>query len=151
MKKNIFFILLALLGSPIAGFNQTKFSPKDEALRQFNRLKPGIEKAGDGIMQDPDVVTGDINGDKLPDCIISYILTPKEGGNMVYGHECLIYLNTGTGMKAAGKFPEFKFCYALNSIHNGLIVVNKFTCAPPYNDDLGKSNLAYRNGKIVVE
>lgn len=101
-------------------------------------------------MDDVQAIEGDINGDGRPDCILSYVFTPKEGGNAIVGHVCTIYINTGNGMKNAGNFPEFKFCYGLDKIENQLIIVGKYTCMPPYNDDLGKAKLAYRGGKIVL-
>src|SRR4051812_30468885 len=107
MKNSIFYTAAFLILIPAISLAQTVPSAKTEALKQFNKLKPGIEKSSKGIVDNPMAVEGDINGDGRTDCLISYVLTPKAGGNMIIGHDVLIYLNTGKGMKAAGKFPEF--------------------------------------------
>jgi|GEM_PF-2961440 len=134
---------------PSMAFSQSKFSPADEALKQFNSTKAAFEKQYDGIIDEPRVFTGDLNGDHLPDCIISFVMNPKEGGNAIIASINILYLNTGKGMKRALEFPEFKFCYGIDRIQNGLIYIKQYECAPPYMTFTKASRLAYRDGKII--
>ncbi|GAB3931268.1 hypothetical protein [Mucilaginibacter myungsuensis] len=129
--------------------HQPKDAPDVAALKQFEKIRAAIEKDGKGVMDTPIAITGDINGDNRPDCIVSYVLTPKGGGNMIIGDGHYIYLNIGSGMKAAGKFPSFKFCYSLDAIKAGVIHVKKYKCAPPYNESDGVGKLVYKSSKIV--
>jgi hypothetical protein len=146
--KRIF--LFAIFCVPAIVFGQDKFSPSKKALSLFNHYKSVIEKNNDSIIvQDPQIIVGDLNGDNLPDCILSFVMTPKEGGNMIVGHECVIYLNTGKGMKVLGAFPHFKFCYGIDYIKDGMIFIKQYECAPPYNTFLKESRLYFRNGKIM--
>ncbi|QKJ31759.1 hypothetical protein HQ865_18965 [Mucilaginibacter mali] len=148
MKKFNTHMLTLLLCIPVFVFAQKRL-PADEALKLFKPTIPAIEKQTKGIVQEPNVFIGDINGDKKPDCIVSYVVTPKEGGNAIMQHTSVIYLNTGNGMRNAGSFPDLKFCYGISAIKDGLIMIDKIKCAPPYMEVTGRGKLAYRDGKIV--
>jgi hypothetical protein len=124
------------------------FSPKEESIKQFNIDKPAIEQQYDALTDEPESFVGDINDDGLPDCILSVVMTPKDGGNMIVAHECFIYINTGSGMRPAGTFPDLEFCYAIDNIKNNVINIKEYECAPPYNTYIKTRKLIYRNGKV---
>ena len=142
------FTFLIITGIPSIVRAQHNFSPAKEALRLFNLYKPTIEKKNNAIVDDPIVLTGDINGDSLTDCIISFVMTSKDGGNAIIGYESAIYLNKGTGMKVVGAFPAFKFCYGLEHIKNQVIYAREYECQPPYNKVIRKREFVYKEGEI---
>jgi len=111
---------------------QKNFSPAKEALRLFNAYKPTIEKSNDAIVDEPNIVTGDLNGDGKMDCIISFVMTSKDGGNAIIGQDAAIYINKVNEMKVVGNF-NLKICYSVEKIKNKIIYVNEYECAPPYN------------------
>lgn len=148
MNSTKCIFLTALLLAPVMGFCQDN-APAKEALKLFNHNKPAIERKNHGIVQEPEVFTSDLNLDGLPDCILSFVITPKGGGNLILGHESYIYINSGKRMKLAGVFPKFKFCYGIDHVKNDLIYLKQYQCAPPYNVFLKESKLAYRRGKII--
>lgn len=129
---------------------QHKFSPGKEALILFNKYKPVIERKNNAIVDNPAAIVGDINGDGKDDCIISFVMTSKDGGNAIIGHEAAIYLNTGTSMKVTGAFPKIDFCYALDHIKDQVIYAKEYECKPPYNTVLRERKFAYEGGKIKV-
>ena len=139
-----FFVLL-----PFIGIGQVKYDPAKEALRLFNKYKPKIEETNNAIVDERKTFIGDLNGDGLPDCVVTFVMTSKDGGNMIAGSENVIYLNTGNGMKVSGAFPHFKYCFFVDDIKDGVIHIEKYKCAPPYAEVTGKARLIYRNGKIV--
>lgn len=141
---SIFLVLL-----PFIGIGQMKYDPKKEALRLFNEYKPKIEETNDAIVDDPKIFVGDLNEDGLPDCVIAFAMTPKNGGNGIVGSDNVIYLNTGKGMKVTGAFPHFRRCYFIDSIEKGVIYIEYYKCAPPYNEITGQGKLVYQKGKIV--
>src|SRR5690349_22569200 len=106
--KLIFLVLIII---PFMGLAQQKFSPSNEALALFNKYKPVIEKKNNAIVDEPNVITGDINGDGKEDCIVCFVMTSRSGGNAIIGQGSAIYLNKGTQMKVAGEFPQLSFCY----------------------------------------
>lgn len=144
-------LLLAtlVLSLPLAGAPQANYDPAKESLKLFNKYKPRIEKTNNAIVDEPKVFVSDLNGDGLPDCVVAFVMTSKNGGNIMVGSENVIYLNTGKGMKVAGSFPHFKYCYFIDSIKGGIIYTQHYVCAPPYNQIIGKGKLAYKKGKIV--
>jgi len=80
----------------------------------------------------------------------SFVMTSKNGGNAIIGHESAIYLNTGMNMKVVGGFPDCKFCYTLDHIHNQVIFGKEYECMPPYNHVLRERKFAYVGGKVKV-
>ncbi|HWK02433.1 MAG TPA: hypothetical protein VNS58_02300 [Puia sp.] len=142
--------ILVLVILPSLSQGQKTFSPAKEALKLFNSYKPSIEKHNNAIVDDPVVIEGDINGDNQSDCIISFIMTSKSGGNAYVGHECAIYLNTGTGMKVVGAFPKFYFCYSLEQIKDQVIYGREYECQPPYNKILRQRRFIYEQGRINI-
>src|ERR1700742_4851084 len=84
--------LMALTSTilPIFAQSQTTFSPGGESLRLFNIYRPIIERINKAIVDDPVVLVGDINGDGKEDCIISFIMTSKDGGNAIIRRETAI-------------------------------------------------------------
>ncbi len=143
-------IALAIFVLPNLIHAQQKFSPKKEALILFNKYRPVIERKNNAVVQNPIAIAGDINGDGKEDCIISFVMTSKDGGNAIIGHESAIYLNTGTSVKVAGAFPQFNFCYTLDHIKDQVIFGKEYECMPPYNTVLGERKFAYAGGKIRV-
>ncbi len=59
-------ILLASIAAlvPVHALVQTGFSPAKESLKLFNKYIPVIEEKNNAIVDKPNVITGDINGDK---------------------------------------------------------------------------------------
>ncbi|OQP43770.1 hypothetical protein A4D02_09815 [Niastella koreensis] len=149
----MFFVVrlsfVVIMAMPVMVLAQQKFSPKDESLKLFNKYKPVIEKRHEAIVDPSGPVSGDINGDGKEDCIISFIMYPQDGGNLHIGSGSAIYLNTGTGMKVVGAFPEFKFCYYLDHIRDQIIFGKEYECAPPYNKFIQTRKFKYVNGKIM--
>ena len=115
----------------------------------FNKYKATIEKTNGGIVDEPKVITGDINGDNLEDCIIYFVMTPKEGGNLIIDEEAAIYLNTGKNMKVVGAFPKFDFCYSVDRIRNHIIYLKEYKCEPPYNEIIGERQVEYNKGTVM--
>ena len=149
MNVRLFVFLLmagiALLQNSDA---QQTLSPGKESLRLFNKYVPVIEQKNDAIVDDPQVITGDINGDGKPDCIVFFVLTPKEGGNAITGEGAAVYINTGAGMKVAGAFPDVKFCYHIDRISNEIIYVKEYECAPPYSTTIRERKFIYKNKRF---
>jgi hypothetical protein len=145
MRPAIFFILIAF---STAGLTQERFSPGAAALKLFNKYKPVIERKNNAIVDEPVVIEGDINSDGKNDCIISFVMTAQNGGRAIIGHGSAIYLNTGTGVKVVGAFPDFPFCYTLDHIRDQVIFGKEYECAPPYNNILRDRKFKYVGGKI---
>ena len=139
---------LVIIAIPYMGMAQQHFSPKSASLELFNKYKPVIVKKHEAIVDTPDAITGDINGDGKEDCIVSFVMTSKNGGNALIGHGSAIYLNTGVSMKVVGAFPEFKFCYSLDHIRDQVIYGKEYECAPPYNNIIRDRKFKYMDGKI---
>ena len=140
---------LVMVAMPVMARAQQNFSPKEESLKLFNKYKPVIEKRYDAIVNASDPVSGDINGDGKEDCIISFLMYAKDGGNAHTGSGSAIYLNTGTGMKVVGAFPECPFCYYLDHIQDLVIYGKEYECAPPYNKIIRDRKFKYVAGKII--
>jgi hypothetical protein len=139
---------LAVITIPSMGQAQQHFSSEVEALKLFNKYKPVIERKNNSIVQNPVAIIGDINGDGKDDCIISFVMASRNGGNAIIGHQSAIYLNIGTGMKVVGAFPEFHFCYTLDHIHDQVIFGKEYECMPPYNNIQQERKFSFVNGKI---
>jgi hypothetical protein len=140
--------LIAYTAIPSILLAQNNFSPAKESFRLFNKYKPTIERKNHAIVDDPQVIIGDINGDQKVDCIISFVMTSKDGGNLIIGHESAIYLNRGSKMKVVGAFPKFDFCYGIDHIKNQVIYAKEYECSPPYNKIIGERKFIYQEGKI---
>src|SRR5690242_3003736 len=97
-------LIFVLLPFEIVVTAQQTFSPEKEALKLFNAYKPTIERSNDAIVDEPVVITGDLNGDGKKDCIIFFVMTPKSGGNIIVGRDAAIYINKGNKMKVIGSF-----------------------------------------------
>src|SRR5215213_8050056 len=89
---------LAVIAIPSVVLAQHHFSAKVKALKLFNKYKSIIERKNNAIVQNPVAIVGDINRDGKDDCIICFVMTSRNGGNAIIGHESAIYLNTGTSM-----------------------------------------------------
>jgi len=126
------FLILIFLPFVMVVKGQQTFSPTKEALKLFNSYKPTIEKSNDAIVDEPHAITGDLNGDGKEDCIISFVMTPKSGGNIIVGRDAAIYINKGNRMKVIGSF-NLDICYKVEKIANLIIYVNEYECSPPYN------------------
>lgn len=140
----------ALFLTATTGFAQSGSSPAADALRQFNAYKPVIERTQKARVDEPHPITGDINGDGLADCIVFFVLTPLTGGNAIIGRQAAVYLNTGKGVKVAGQFPELDFCYSVNKIVSGVIYLDDYRCAPPYNEQIGTRKYRWQSGKLIA-
>lgn len=136
-----------IIAMPSLGLAQ-HFSPKEESLKLFNKYKPVIERKQDAVVDNAVAITGDINGDGKEDCIVSFVLVGKDGGNALLGDGFAIYLNTGTHMKVVGAFPDYKYCFYLDHIRDQVIYGKEYECAPPYNHIIRERKFAYVNGKI---
>lgn len=145
--KTIIFLCFLLAATAVGA--QT-VEPEAEAQRLFEKYRPTIEKKNGAVVQPPTAVTGDINGDGLKDCLLHFVLTPKEGGNLIVDSQTAVYLNTGTGMKVAGAFPRVNFCYVPQRIEKGIIYADEYVCAPPYNEKKGVRKFRYVNNKISL-
>lgn len=145
--RSIFLVVLLFAVSN--GFAQ-KRDRDTESLALFNKYKPVIEEKNNAIVDNPTPIYGDINGDGKEDCIISYVLISKDGGNAIIGHEAAIYMNTGTAMKMTGNFPSFKFCYNLEYIKNQVIYAKEYECKPPYNTRVRERKFRYALGKVKL-
>jgi len=143
-----YLFLSAMLATSAISFAQGDFSPAQESLKLFNRYVPVIEKKNNALVDTPTAITGDINGDQKEDCIIFFVLTPKEGGNLIMDRQAAIYLNTGSGMKVAGAFPSLDFCYWIDHIKDQVIYAQEYKCMPPYNEVTGERRFIYKDGKI---
>jgi len=141
-------ISLALIVSPTLTHAQTSFSPAQKALAHFNKYKHIIEKKNRSIVENPKIAVGDIDGDGKDDCIISFIMTSKDGGNAIIGTGAAIYLNTGTDMKVVGAFPHFKFCFYPDHIRNQVIYAKEYECSPPYMHIIRERKFIYKEGEI---
>ena len=143
-----FIFILNLLMSYICSSGQNLFSPSKEALKLFNQYKPTIEKNNEAIVDEPEVFIGDINNDKLEDCIIFFVMTSKEGGNAIIRQDAAIYLNTGKKMRVVGGF-NLDICYGLEKIQDNIIYINEYKCEPPYDSFIRKRKYVFQNNKIV--
>ena len=146
-RRSIF--LVVLLFAVANGFAQ-KRDRDTEVMALFNKYKQVIEEKNNAIVDNPTPVYGDINGDGKEDCIISYIMTSKGGGNAIIGHDVVIYINTDTAIKMTGNFPSFKFCYNLEYIKDQVIYAKEYECKPPYNSVSRERKFRYVNGKIKL-
>ena len=143
-----FLFFSALLSIRAISFAQGGFSPAKESLKLFNRYVPAIEKNNNALVDNPTAITGDINGDQKEDCIVFFVLTSKEGGNLIMDRQSAIYLNTGAGMKVVVAFPPLDFCYRIDHIKDQVIYAKEYKCMPPYNEVTGERKFIYKDGEI---
>lgn len=136
-----------LLSGPTLQAQQAR-GPVAEALRQFEAYKPTIEAREDAIVEGPEAISGDLNGDGLTDCLLHFILLPQGGGNAIIGRQTAVYLNNGTGMKVDGAFPELDVCYVPEAIEKGVIRMRIYECAPPYNTEKGVRYYRWKSRKL---
>jgi hypothetical protein len=143
--KIIYGLLIVM---SLSAKSQNSFSPSKEALRLFNQYKPTIEKHNRAIVDEPKVISGDINNDSLEDCIIFFVMASKDGGNAIIGQDAAIYVNMGKKMKVIGAFPKFGFCYTVDNIRNQIIYLKEYKCEPPYNEFVRERKIIYHNGTV---
>lgn len=146
-KLPVFTIFLLLTTQSVRA---QAFDPATASLKLFNAYKPTIERRENAVVDNPAAIVGDLNGDGLVDCILYFVLTPKGGGNAVIDRQAAVYLNTGNSMKVNGAFPKLNYCFGVNKIIDGLIYVDSYECAPPYNSKLGTYTYRWKNGKLVT-
>lgn len=147
--RSIFLVAMALFISVPNGFAQkTDFNPRKEAMDEFERSIPVFEINDDNIIDSPTPIYGDINGDGTEDCIISYYLISKKGGNAIIGHLAAIYLNIDSSMKWADHFPLFRNCYNLEYIKDQVIYGKQYKCKPPYNTVVRERKFKFVKGKL---
>jgi hypothetical protein len=94
------------------------------------------------------MITGDLNGDKRIDCIIFFVMTPKDGGNVIIGRDAAIYINQGNKRKVIGNF-NLDICYAVEKIKDKIIYVNEYECAPPYDIFAKKRKYLLSGNKVA--
>lgn len=145
--RSIFLVTIVLLFSILKGLAQKRDRNK-EVLELFSKHKAVIESKNNAIADNPTPVYGDINGDGKEDCIISYVMISKNGGNAIIGHEAAIYVNTGKAMEMTGTFPSFNFCYTLHYIKKQVIYAKEYECQPPYNAVSRERKFRYTRGEI---
>lgn len=138
-----------ILASQAPAFSQTATDPARDALRQFDAYKSTIERSENAVVDNPQTFTGDLNGDGKPDCIVFFVMTPQGGGNAIVGRKAAVYLNTSTGMKVDGAFPELQHCYGIDRVANGRIYLSYYECAPPYMTKTGSGAYRWQNRKLV--
>lgn len=144
--RSIFLVVLLFVVSN--GFAQKRdFNPRKEALDEFERYIPFFGY-NDDIVDNPTPIYGDINGDGAEDCIISYYLISKKGGNAIVGHVAAIYLNIDSSMKWADHFPLFIHCYTLEYIKDQVIYGKQYKCKPPYNTVVRERKFKFVKGKL---
>ena len=148
--KHYKIMMLPLLLTAASAGAQTRYDPATEAQRLFESYRPTIARTEHAVVDDPTAITGDLNGDGLTDCILYFVLTPEEGGNMIVGRKAAVYLNTGTGMKVDGAFPDLSYCFVVDKIASGVIYVNSYQCAPPYNTKKGAYRYRWAGKKLVA-
>jgi hypothetical protein len=142
-----FFIIGISALAPYIGLAQS-FSPAREALKLFNAYKPTIEKTNNAIVDEPKLITGDLNGDGRIDCVIFFVMTSKDGGNALVGQDAAIYINKGANMKVIGSF-NLDICYSVEKIKNKIIYVNEYECAPPYDTFMRKRKYMLKGNKLT--
>ena len=148
MKKLLLgFGTLFLFSTAVA---QQSYNPAAAATALFQAYQSTIEQKERALVQPPTAVTGDLNGDGLEDCILYFVLTPKEGGNAIVGRQAAVYLNTGRGMKVDGAFPKLKYCFVVDRIAGGTVYVDRYECAPPYNTRIGTYRYHWVAQKLVA-
>jgi len=141
---------LLVIAIPSVVLAQHGFSAKIESLKLFNKYKPVIEKKNNAVVENLRIIVGDINGDGKEDCIVSFVMASRNGGNAIVGHESAIYLNYRTRMKVVGAFPAFNFCYTLDHIQDQVIFGKEYECMPPYNNVLWERRFVYVDAKIQL-
>ncbi len=147
LPKFLLILAFALSGS-YPGWSQTTYNPADASKKLFEQYKPVIERKEQAVVDEPKAITGDLNGDGLADCILYFVLTPKDGGNMIVDRQAAVYLNTGHGMKVAGAFPDLG-CYVVDRVAGGIIYVSMYECAPPYSTKTGSRRYRWNGGKLT--
>jgi hypothetical protein len=83
---------------------------KAVAVRKFEAYSPKIVNSKDAAIGASEAFTGDLNSDGMTDAVVFFVLTPKEGGNMVLGQGLAVYINQGNDMKVVAGFePDYSF------------------------------------------
>ena len=141
-------LLHSLILTPmLAGSADAK--PVDEAKALFKAFIPKIEASNpEETIQMGNAIAGDLNGDGKQDVIISFVGTPKEGGNAVLSSGHAVYLQKNAKMRVAG---ELKLdCGArIDRITKGKIVVTYTDCSPPYLEEKFTQEFAWKDGKAT--
>jgi hypothetical protein len=111
-----------------------KIDPKNIAQQKFNNYIPKIEESKNAIVNNNKIFIGDLNNDNLDDAVVSFLLTPAEGGNMIIGEGMSVYINTGKDMKVVSGF-EPDYLFKIIKISNNRIEIAKQDYAK--NDAIG--------------
>ena len=144
------YLTLFLCGAAFHASAQQAYDPAATSQRLFDDYKANIARTKDAAVNAADPVVGDLNGDGRADCLISLVLTPKEGGNAIIGYRTAVYLNTGKGMKVAGAFPDLNYCYGVKNSRAGIINVEEIECAPPYMTPVATHRYRWQRGRLVA-
>ncbi len=147
-----FRILIAafLTLPPTAVLAQSVSATRAEALRLFNQHKPSIEAANNAAVDEPQILTGDLNGDARLDAVVFFVMTPADGGNAIVNREAAVYLSGPKSLKVAGDFPKVAECWVPDAIRGGVVYATSYECAPPYSTAVGKLRFRW-NGKKMVK
>lgn len=129
---------------------QSSPATEAEALRLFNGYKATIEASNNAVVDEPRILTGDLNSDGRVDAVVFFVMTPADGGNAVVGREAAVYLSTANGLKVAGAFPSVPECWAPDAIRGGIVYATGYECAPPYVKATSKVRFRW-NGKKMVK
>ncbi len=121
-----------------------------EALRLFNQYKPTIEASNDARVDDPQVLTGDLNADGVADAIVFFAMTPADGGNAIVGRDAAVYLRGPSGLKVVGSFPAVDACWAPDAIRGSVVYATLYECAPPYSSKIGSMRFRWKGSRMVV-
>jgi hypothetical protein len=147
--NNICLLLFGALSICGTADAQGGFDPRRESLRRFQAYKPTIERTEGATVDNPQAFVGDLNGDGRADCIVFFVMTPKGGGNAIVGRKAAVYMNTGSGMKVDGAFPDMQECYAVDRVSGGRIYLSYYECAPPYMTKTGSGVYTWSSGKLL--
>lgn len=140
--------LLTLVGGTAKA--QSAATTRAQSLKMFNAYKPTIEAKNNAVVDEPKVLTGDVNRDGRTDAVVFFVMTPKGGGNAIVGREAAVYLGTPKGLKVAGDFPDVEECWAPDAIRGGVVYGTSYECAPPYMAAVGKVSFKW-DGKRMVK
>jgi hypothetical protein len=95
-----------------------------EAEKKFNAFQPKIAKEHDARVNFVGSITGDITHDGVDDVVVMFVLSPKDGGNVTWGHSLVFYENLGNTVKVIGGF-EASYLFEGGEIRNGNIYITK--------------------------
>ncbi len=125
LKENSVTTSQPLLKNPPTATNKKSLLElTKEAESKFNAYMPQIASSHDARVNYGGFLTGDITNDGLDDVVIYFFLSPKDGGNAMWGHSLVFYENFGNKVKVIGGFePDYKFY--TEKIKDGKIYITK--------------------------